>query len=215
MKKLGGLLFCIAIFASAAFFFTREGSISDIQSFDEVDFSQLGSPGALVLFDVDKTLIQPEDSYVSNADFHHVKYLLVEPSIIEKIDLLKQRKMTVLAITAMNTGEYWPYESMEKWRYEHLKELGFEGDYQDQDFDIKDFKKHPVFYKGIIATDGEAKGHVLGTVLDRLSLKPTEIIMFDDRLSFLESVKAECNRRLIPFHGYHYHGAQKLMESSD
>lgn len=202
MKKFGGLLFCIAIFASAAFFLTREASISDIQSFDEVDFGTLGSPEALVLFDVDKTLIQPEGS-------------LTEPSIIEKIALLKERKITVLAITAMNTGEHSPYESMEKWRYEHLKELGFEGDYPDQNFDIQGFKKHPVFYKGIIATDGEAKGPVLSIVLDRFSLKPSEIMMFDDRLSFLESVRAECDRRHIPFHGYHYHGARKLMESSD
>ncbi len=212
MKEIRGLLFCIAIFASVAFFFTRTGSISDIQSFDEVDFSQLGLTGSLVLFDVDQTLIHQGNLYMSNADSYHENPPLIEPSIIEKIELLKKRQISILAITAMNTGKSWQHDRLEKWRYDHLKELGFEGDFDDLDFDIRGFKRHPVFYKGIIVTDGEHKGPVMGVVLDRLSLTPNEIIMFDDRLGFLESVEAECKGRHIPFHGYHYLGAEDVVK---
>lgn len=237
------LLLCFVIAGYAYTQFIRSGSIHEINSFDVVDFNKIGSAGALVLFDVDETLIQPEDGYVRNAhsqrakDFREslkqrysdikdwnklagiilieAKRPLIEPQVIDKIAILKKRRMTILAITAMNTGKHEPYGRLEEWRYQHLKSLGFQGDFQDQSFPIEGFGARPVFYKGIIATDLEPKGKVLGVVLDKLKLMPSEILMFDDHLDFLESVEKECQKRHIAFVGFHYKGAKKRLWDQD
>ncbi|MBA3814482.1 MAG: DUF2608 domain-containing protein [Alphaproteobacteria bacterium] len=72
---------------------------------------------------------------------------------------------------------------------------------------INGFNRNPVFYKGILSTDLEVKGPVLGAFLDQVKLKPHKIVMFDDDLPCLQSVQQECEKRGIAFHGYQYLGA--------
>lgn len=137
---------------------------------------------------------------------------LIEPIVISKINSLKNRNIPVIVLTGMNTGRYGNspaslVPSMEKWRYEQLKSLGFEGSFQDIDFKFDSFKHKPVFYKGITASDTEDKGPVLGAFLDKIKLHPQEIVMFDDTIGDLESVKAEAEKRNIKFKGYLYQGA--------
>lgn len=234
MKKIHAFLLCALLMACTDH---RDNStIQSIQSYNEVNFENIINSSALVLFDVDETLIQPEDAYLINEHSEkalkfretlikkypelkktndigsiiltHAKRPLVERSVINKINRLKENNIPVFAITAMNTGPYEGIDRMEKWRYEHLNSVGFEGSYQDRDFYLQGFKRKPVFYKGIIATDLEDKGKVLGAVLDRLNLKPKNIIMFDDAIDFLRSVEKECKKRGIGFLGYHYNGAK-------
>lgn len=212
-------------------------SIKDIKSYKEVDLENIIDSTTLVLFDVDETLIQPEDSFLINEHterglefrrsfiqknpeimkMHDIGGILleqaarplIEKEVIDIINILKKNNINVFAITAMNTGEYSSIGRMEKWRYSHLKNLGFEGTHKNEDFFLNGFKRNPVFYKGIIATDLEDKGKVLIDVLDQINLKPHKIIMFDDSLEFLESVEKACNKRQINFFGYRYNGAKK------
>jgi hypothetical protein len=212
-------------------------TIKSIQSYDQVNFENITDPATVVLFDVDETLIQPEDTYLINehserglkfrqsliqkhpeiSKMHDIGGIildqaarpLIEKEVINKISTLKKNNINVFAITAMNTGEYSNIGRMERWRYEHLKKLGFEGTYQNDDFYLQGFKRKPVFYKSIIATDLEDKGEVLMAVLDKINLRPRKIIMFDDTLEFLYSVEKECKKRGIIFFGYHYNGAKK------
>ena len=215
----------------------QTNTIKSIQSYDQVDFENITDPATVVLFDVDETLIQPEDTYLINEHserglkfrqsliqkhpeimkMHDIGGIildqaarpLIEKEVINKIRTLKKNNINVFAITAMNTGEYSNIGRMERWRYEHLKKLGFEGTYQNDDFYLPGFKRKPVFYKSIIATDLEDKGEVLIAVLDKINLRPQKIIMFDDTLEFLYSVEKECKKRGIIFFGYHYNGAKK------
>ncbi|MCE2991612.1 MAG: DUF2608 domain-containing protein [Candidatus Jidaibacter sp.] len=215
----------------------QTNTIKSIQSYDQVDFENITDPATVVLFDVDETLIQPEDTYLINEHSErglrfrqsliqkHPKIMkmhdiggiildqaarpLIEKEVINKIRTLKKNNINVFAITAMNTGEYSNIGRMERWRYEHLKKLGFEGTYQNYDFYLQGFKRKPVFYKSIIATDLEDKGEVLMATLDKINLRPQKIIMFDDTLEFLYSVEKECKKRGIIFFGYHYNGAKK------
>lgn len=212
-------------------------TIKSIQSYDQVNFENITDPATVVLFDVDETLIQPEDTYLINehserglkfrqsliqkhpeiSKMHDIGGIildqaarpLIEKEVINKISTLKKNNINVFAITAMNTGEYSNIGRMERWRYEHLKKLGFEGTYQNDDFYLQGFKRKPVFYKSIIATDLEDKGEVLMAVLDKINLRPQKIIMFDDTLEFLYSVEKECKKRGIIFFGYHYNRAKK------
>lgn len=86
--------------------------------------------------------------------------------------------------------------------------MGFKGNFEDQVIRFESHKRHPVFYKGILATDLEEKGQTLSKLLDYLHLKTKHIVMFDDDLELLKSVQEECQKRRIRFQGYHYHGAK-------
>lgn len=208
-------------------------SIKVIYSYEDVDFDAI-TPDTLVVFDVDETLIQPEDMYLIHTEmldtqgkrFHakmlqkypHVKdwlrlhsivtqqspRRLIEPDVIRLIKWLQGRGVLVIACTAMNTGAYGVLPTMEQWRYEHLKSLGFEGSYSDFTFSFNAGDKHPVFYKGILATDGGPKGPALGMLLDALQLTFKKIIMFDDNIEYLRTVQKECSIRGITFKGYQY-----------
>ena len=228
LKRLTTLVFIsFALCASAC----KPPAIEPIASFREANFTSI-QPGDLVVFDVDDTLIQPVDTYfinehtptgrafkaqlfqehpeVKNWDelativLQEAKRPLLEPMVLEKIQNLKSCNIAVIACTGMNTGPHGTLPSLEEWRYTHLKSLGFQGDYANLVFPLKGFKRHPGFYRGVLSTDLEPKGPVIGAFLDEVQLHPHKIIMFDDTLDFLHSVQEECAKRDIPFQGYLY-----------
>ncbi len=131
---------------------------------------------------------------------------LLEPIVVQKVNELKAKKIPVIVCTGMNTGPYGSLSSLEEWRYNHLKSLGFQGSYESLVFKVTGFKRNPVFYKGIISTDLESKAPAIGVLLDQMKLKPHKIVMFDDGLPCLQSVQEECEKRGIDFQGYQYQG---------
>ncbi len=201
--------------------------------FNEFNFKSIKS-GTLVIFDVDETLIQPVDTYLMNEYTSDAKKLkkglfqrypevkdwndlasimlleahrpLLEPMIIQKIQELKRRNIIVIACTGINIGSLGRVHSLEEWRYTQLKSLGFEGSYGNLVLKLSGFKRNPGFYRGVLSTDLELKGPVIGEFLDQIGLRPQKIVMFDDNLDFLKSVKKECKKRGIIFDGYKYKG---------
>lgn len=230
------ILLLLLILLTPSCFFKNFESIKLINSFNEIDFNIIASD-SLVILDVDETLIQPKDTLIINEHSQEAKNFkvkliqqypdiknwdnlysimilqaerpLLEPDIIEKINQLKNRNIPVIALTAMNTGKIGYIEHTEQWRYEQLKSLGFEGSYSNLNTSLPSSQGHPVFYKGILATDLAAKGPILGSFLDYIALKPKQIIMIDDSLDMLKSVEAESKSRGIQFQGYHYKYAKQ------
>jgi hypothetical protein len=139
---------------------------------------------------------------------YEAKSRLIEPYIIDNIEQLKARGIPVIACTFIYTGFHnnSSKEPLEEWRYNHLKSLGFEGSYNTKILKFTIDDKHPVFYKGILATDKVAKGKAIGAFLDKMHMQPTTILMFDDNQSFLRTVQEECEDRGIAFKGYQYQG---------
>ena len=214
-------------------------SIITIDSFTKINFGAI-EPTMLVIFDVDETLIQPQDAYLTDIEMrsflaeiftvkqlikHHDidmkrwKYLasiviktaketLIEPEMLEAIKALQRRGVQVIACTLISTGLFGVIPNMEQWRYENLKSLGFQGSYDNVVIHLPSFKRKPVFYKGILATDLEKKGPVIGAFLDTMHLQPVSIVMVDDTLDNLNSVLRECTTRGIKFQGYWYKAAQ-------
>lgn len=208
--------------------------IEPIHSFNEVDFSTIQAD-TLVVFDVDETLTQPTDTYLINEhtpqaeafkkklfqqhpevkDWNGLASImlqeaprpLIEPMVVQKIKELETRNILIIVCTGMNTGPYGSLPSLEEWRYNSLKSLGFQGSYETLVFKVIGFNRYPVFYKGVLSTDLEVKGPVLGAFLDEVKLKPHKIVMFDDDLPCLQSVQQECEKRGIGFQGYQYLGA--------
>ncbi|AIL13402.1 hypothetical protein IM40_07685 [Candidatus Paracaedimonas acanthamoebae] len=216
--------------------------IEPIQSFNAIDFNSI-KPGSLVIFDVDETLIQPVDTFLVNehtpqgkafrqkliqtypilkSDNHIASIMLqeaqrplLEPNVIHHINRLKNSGVFVIACTGMNTGPYGIHNSLEEWRYNHLKSLDFEGSFNDIVLKISYSGRNPVFYKGLLATDLKPKGPIVGIFIDALKLKPQNIIMIDDDYDYLLSVKNECEKRNISFQGYEYKGSKTLPWDED
>lgn len=187
---------------------------------------------------MDETLIQPIDSYIANehsdqaraflkqliqnhpefTDWDSLSAILVrdaerpliEPLVLQKIQILREKGVTVIALTSMNTGKVGFYDRLEIWRYNHLKSLGFVGDFNDHEIVLSELKGQPVFFKGMLAADLEDKGQVLDAFLQEVHFHPTNIIAIDDDIAALQSIENFCQSQNIPFKSYLYQGHRTI-----
>jgi hypothetical protein len=127
-----------------------------------------------------KKILELKSIHIDKIDFNHFlgfiakssKMQIIEPDIIEKIKFLKENSIHLIAITGMPTGFNSALkDSWQNWRFEYLKNIGFEGSFSDIAFtlDIKEFEKRPIFYKGIIFTDFINKGKALKLFLENIN----------------------------------------------
>ncbi len=192
----------------------------------------------LVVYDVDETLVQPSDSFLSNehtvqgrnflselvkkypkkTDWGRFRAILlrdasmpmIEVGVLNVIKKFREKGAKVIALTSMNTGKIGFYQRLEAWRYEQLKSLGFEGDFPREHFPLRGFKRNPVFYRGVLAADLENKGEVLSAFLKKVQLHPRKIIAIDDDIKALNQVGDLCKRQGMSFQGYLYSGAKQV-----
>jgi hypothetical protein len=165
--------------------------------------------------DTFKSATKPVDEYFVHWMIKEVP-LIIEQSIVSTIKSLQNRGVKVLALTNLSTGLFSKIKSLPEWRYKKLKIL-------DIDFhrvhlpDIeftqlpKNNGTYPVLYHGILATNHESKGRVLGAFLDYMHWKPSKIIFFDDAKKRIDEVAQACCERNIPFIGYQYLGAEYII----
>lgn len=120
--------------------------IESISSFANVRFDDL-PPKALVVFDVDETLITPADILLKPAGrgfkgwekinpeqiLHYVTimlasttYSLVDENIPSIIQNLLHKGISAMGLTACSTRSVGVIESMEKWRFDQLKAVGID-----------------------------------------------------------------------------------------
>lgn len=211
--------------------------IIEIQSCAEIDFDAM-TPGDVMLFDVDDVLIEPSDvvqkhvhkkevvdsfyQYVSHNEseecvsimLRDTKKVLIEKDIVEKIRKLKERGVTVLALTSCRVGKFGVIESCEQMRHELLQKFGFMWSFENEICAFNHLKKikkeyAPLFFKGIIIVGGYSKGEALDAFLTWKSLAPARIFFVDNTMNHLLFVRKACNERSIPFIGYHYLGGPK------
>lgn len=166
-----------------------------------------------------KKMKKPELYYKS---LWHAKEtpLLIEPTIVHTIKSLQNRKIKVLALTAITSGQYSTINSLPVWRFHKLKQLDI--DFTPAHFDNMIFDElvhedgyHPALYNGILCTSPDSKANVLGSFLNRIPYTPSRIIFFDDSLSHIEGVAQEMKKRSIPFQGYEYLGAYSMPITLD
>ena len=206
---------------------------TSIKSLDEI-ISQL-QPGDWFIVDVDDTLIAPKaimfrpqspsygfiDSLKKTAPQTLPKILstwrlnrktmLVEPQWPEILKQLKNKGVTVLALTQMNTGSFGKIASMEKWRATELTQLNltFSPFAIDSVETIIASDEAATLYQGILFTGSHSKAAVLEAFIKKYH-KPNRIVFIDDRLHQVEDLSEFCKTTNIPYHGYHYLGASKL-----
>ena len=120
----------------------------------------------------------------------------IEIEIVQIIKKLQARGVNVIALTHMNTGSlgYPLIPSLPKWRWEKLHEVGldFSQSFEQEEIWLTNLtskaNRHPVYYKGILATDDFSKGTVLGEFLDVMHLKPKKVLITKQRLALFYSL---------------------------
>lgn len=139
--------------------------------------------------------------------------LVIEPSIVATIQSLQDRGIKVLALTDLLTGSQDQISFLPEWRSAKLQEVGI--NFSKANIPDKVFSQlperdgtHPMLYRGILCTNHESKGIVLGAFLDYMDWKPSHVIFFDDTLSRVDEVAQEMCKRDIRFSGYNYLGAE-------
>lgn len=154
-------------------------------------------------------------------------FLLLDPRSVEIIHDLQARNIPVMALTALRTGMFGLIPCMAEWRYNQLKDhsidfsslfphhSGLEWDQPLTKWDRKTglphgiHLVHPVFYKGILSTDGPEKGPVLKEFLNRVEWTPQQVIFIDNEWNYLLSVEQTMKEIDIPFLGIHYRAIER------
>jgi hypothetical protein len=185
-------------------------------------------PDWLIIFDVDETLIKKdglkkkirEKDYLwldikrpltgshSSVALARYRYVHIDDTIQTLLKAVWAKKLKPIALTHCSSGSSGVIKSKEKWRYQHLKELGldFKKSYTDHVELIQKnnaVTKPPVFYNGIIYTNHHPKGYCLELFLEYTGLTPKQIIFFDDLIKNVESVRDSAIKYGINFVGYH------------
>ncbi len=201
--------------------------IIEINFFDEI-FNHL-PPNALVLVDIDNTILEPDnlDQRGSDQWFTHLlktyapvdavnhycstvlacPMRLVEPRLAEIFEEIKKITPWIFGFT-MRSLVLAPctIETIQS------KGLIFTKLYKNQGFMIDN--KYPVLlYEGIIFCQGNKNGITLFTVLEEWGLLPHTIVMIDDKISYLELIDHVCATRGITFIGLHYKYLEAKVKS--
>lgn len=170
---------------------------------------------------IEENLPFPYDSYFEYCDLSPHPYVLIEPLITTIIDSLQQRGIKVLALTLADTGSRGRFISFfPENRFASLQRLGIDFskvNIPDTTFNQLPEKNgtYPMLYKGILCTNYQSKGIVLGVFLDYMHWKPSKVIFFDDSLKRVKQVVDEMCKRGIPCIGYEYKGSEYVPGELD
>lgn len=137
--------------------------------------------------------------------------ILVEPQWPEILRNLKNRGITVLALTQVNTGSFGKIASVEKWRAEELSQMQLKfSPYAMQEIEtIIEHNEPATIFQGILFTGTHSKANVLEAFINKYQ-RPSKVVFFDDRLHQVENIFEFCKNANIPYNGYHYLGASQL-----
>jgi hypothetical protein len=144
------------------------------------------------------------------------KTMLVEQEWPAICAMLKNKGVTVIALTSMHTGTFGKISSMEQWRANELKSLGITfSPFATETIEVLiDSDQQPAtLHQGILFTGAHPKSDVLKSFMAMYGL-PSKIFFFDDRLAQIELLQELCKEMNIPYKGYHYQAVTKLPYNS-
>lgn len=208
----------IAVFNFLLLVFYTQAEIIEIKNFNEI--LNYVAPEALVLLDIDNTLIEPTNPDQIGSDqwsakifkeitplqvAHDLYYSTVlecpmqlteatVPGIIHEI----QARAQVLGFT-MRSIILAPCTLAQL----ALNQINLPICYKNRGFMVEG--KHPaMMYENVIFCQGRKNGDTLFAVLDSYDTKPTAIVMVDDKRRYLEDIETTCALRGIKFIGLRY-----------
>lgn len=190
----------------------------------------------LVIFDIDEVIIETTDSilkpqhkphflkleeellertskeealYLRSIIFQEQGIKLVEDKILDTFHNLKNRGISIIAITYIPTGPRGKIAKFEDWGLSRLNKFGIDfrkfNNLKDHTFsEIPAKHGVPLTKNGVTFTALATKGVLLDAVLKHNNIKPKKVIFIDDKLSNLQSVESTCKNLNIPFIGIQY-----------
>ncbi|MEI8329698.1 MAG: DUF2608 domain-containing protein [Chlamydiia bacterium] len=190
---------------------------------------------SLILFDVDATLIVPNDallkpkgkelfeqliaSYTDRDLFREIRmkapHSLVDDKSIRLVQNLQQNKIPVIAFTAAPSKVHG-VEEPGAWRVDELQRYGFDFSPAFPNSTFLELPKQvgqqhfPLFKSGVLYSSFHPKGDILIVFLQQIGLKPKKVIFVDDELKHVQSVIAALDKQGIPCVGIHYTAANDV-----
>ncbi len=145
------------------------------------------------------------------------QWSLVDPKVLKWIRFLKANSIKTIAVTRFLSGRLGHNQSLEYERVQDLlnKKIDFSYSFPNNNtLNFKQFAQEehfPSFLNGVLFTiQSTSKGALLKAFFQQLKWYPNKIVMIDDKLVNLESVRKEAKKLNITFIGYLYTGASKL-----
>lgn len=138
---------------------------------------------------------------------------LIDPKIKDVFQLLNDKNIKFIALTAADTGKLGYIASIEDWRIQSLKNFGFDfsssfPDLQPITFENLPSTKNPArfatYKTGILFSSDVPKGEVLKAFLAYAKSQFKQIIFVDDLRKNLDSVETFCNEVGIAYQGFEY-----------
>lgn len=224
---------------------TAEAEVTQTASLQPViDAIQKSDENTLIVLDVDDVLVKADDQILQLAhkkeldkiiadlaqkhprgkieDLTSLVFLqyqksLVDPNIKEIFELLKDKDIKFIALTAAPTGKLGQIQSLEDWRIEDLKKFGFDFSHSFPEIlpttftnlpSLKNPKQFCAYKEGILFTCDVPKGEVLKAFLSLTKHQFKKIIFVDDLRKNLDSVEKVCAELGIAYHGFEYTAVQ-------
>lgn len=190
---------------------------------------------SLLLFDVDATLIVPNDAllkpkwkeffeqlvapYTDRDLFREIRmkapHDLVDDRSINLVQNLQQNKIPVIAFTAA-PSKVRGVEEPGVWRVDELQRYGFDFSLAFPNLNFVELPKKatqqyfPLFKSGVLYSSFHSKGDILILFLQQIGLKPKKVIFVDDELKHVQSVVTSLDQQGIPCIGIHYTAANEV-----
>jgi hypothetical protein len=151
----------------------------------------------------------------SSIIFKSQQEVIIDKDTLSLLKNLKSKNIKTIACSTWPSGPQGVIPNMASHRYDVLRALkitfdwSFSNDvfYLNQKLYPKtnnEKVKKPLYYKGVICTDGEDKGMSLLRFFRHKKYYPKTIIFFDDSLNKIKDVQQMCKENNINFYGYHY-----------
>lgn len=228
----------------------KDINVKEIQNIFYAQSSKYGSENILGLWDVDMVLTQPKNSEAQMKNI--LKYyenfkkifssltndekqtalnlstkiypsILVDPLTPSIIKTLQKKNIKMLTLTDSYTGKLDQIESVEKWRYEELKRLGYDFSVSFCDLEkivfneLKKFRNsYPMYYKGNLLANAEYKipnkANTLKAFIHKTKFQPKAIIFIDDQKNNLKDIEQfvlDFFKGNVKFIGVHYQYTSK------
>ncbi len=206
------------------------GEIITTNDFGDIEREcQTLNPNSLALFDVDATLIVPDDAilqpkakvlfeelvsvYTDRDLFREIRmkapHSLVDGRSVGFVRKLQQQKVPVIALTAA-PAKIKGSECPGNWRVDELRRFGFDfqGAFPQSNCIVLPksdrFEHFPMFKMGVLYSSFHAKGDTLIIFLQVLNVRPEKVIFVDDELRHVKSVVSCLDKVGIPCVGIHY-----------
>ena len=236
MIRIPNLVFSVIFFSANVSF----AAIIATNNFKSIEHNiQKADADTLLIFDVDDVLLQPKDQLLKSHHEHYFEEIYkdleirfnktqakklfslimlqrkiepVEEKIIDLINIAQKNGVKVLALTQCSTGALGIIDSLEDWRSNELKLLGYNFDKSWHTLAKKTFKQLPnkelnkfvAFQQGVVFTGGVSKADALKAFLNYAAIKPKKILFVDDKKHNLKAVETFAVAKNIDFLGVEY-----------